>query len=266
MADRHRATEAERRRALADLLQVADAELAGLVQVNVEPDAAPFGDGEDAVELALGIAVDLRRVDAADEIGAHRHRLVEQGKDAGAAHDAALREGDDGQPDLAAEALAHGDERLDLREPAFEIDVGVRADMRGALADAEIDEVAGALGDRRQLAPRLLVVLDAAHPRAVAAMRPPVEAVDRLVEMDMAVDQAGEDEVAADIENDGRVVERTIGRTDLGDTPVDDADMRDAPVRKTGVGKKRLGCHRSFSSIASASCVLRDALCERSSG
>jgi hypothetical protein len=29
------------------------------VQVDVEPDTMPCGDGEDAVELALGIAIDL---------------------------------------------------------------------------------------------------------------------------------------------------------------------------------------------------------------
>jgi hypothetical protein len=39
------------------------------VQVDVEPDTVPGGDGKDAVELTLGVAIDLQRVDAADQIG-----------------------------------------------------------------------------------------------------------------------------------------------------------------------------------------------------
>src|SRR5205085_9719490 len=137
----------------------------------------------------------------------------------GTAHDAALRKGDDGQPDLFAEALAQLEQGGDLGDTGFEVDIGMRADVGGALADAEIEEIAGALGDRRQLAPGLLVVLDAAHPRAVAAMRPPLEAVDRLVKMDMAVDEAGQDEIAADVENDRRIFERPVGGPDFGDQP-----------------------------------------------
>jgi hypothetical protein len=52
-----------------DLLDIEEAHLARLVQVDVEPDTMPRGDGEDTVELALGIAIDLQRVDAADQIG-----------------------------------------------------------------------------------------------------------------------------------------------------------------------------------------------------
>src|ERR1700739_4819986 len=101
--------------------------------------------------------------------------------------------------------------------------------MRGALADAEIDEVTGALGDRWQFAPRLLVVLDAAHPRAIAAMRPPWQTVHRLVEMDVTLDEAGQHQRAADIHDSGRIVDRTVCRPQLGDQPVGDADMHLAP-------------------------------------
>src|SRR6266851_7489285 len=66
-----------------------------LVQMDVEPDPVPCGDREDAVELTFRIAVDLQGVDAADQIGALAHRRVEQVEDTGAAHDAALRKGDD---------------------------------------------------------------------------------------------------------------------------------------------------------------------------
>ena len=70
VADRDLAAQAQRAGAGTDLLDIEEAHLARLVQVDVEPDTMPFGDGEDAVELTLGIAIDLQRVDAADQIGA----------------------------------------------------------------------------------------------------------------------------------------------------------------------------------------------------
>src|SRR5712691_8294458 len=69
VADRDLATQAQRAGAGTDLPDIEEPHLARLVQVDVEPDTMPRGDGEDAVELtpcsrqgqALGIAVDLQR-------------------------------------------------------------------------------------------------------------------------------------------------------------------------------------------------------------
>jgi hypothetical protein len=50
---------------------------------------------KDAVELPFRVAVNLQRIDAADQIGAVANGSVEQVEDARAAHHAALREPDD---------------------------------------------------------------------------------------------------------------------------------------------------------------------------
>ena len=50
-------------------MDIEEAHLARLVQVDVQPDAVPCRDPEDAVQLALGIAIDFQWIDAADQIG-----------------------------------------------------------------------------------------------------------------------------------------------------------------------------------------------------
>jgi hypothetical protein len=59
VADRDLAPEAQRTGAGADFVDVEKAHLARFVQVDVEPDAVSLRDREDAVELALWVAVDF---------------------------------------------------------------------------------------------------------------------------------------------------------------------------------------------------------------
>src|SRR5271169_5450716 len=59
VANRDLAAQAQRACPGTDLLDIEEAHLAGLVQVDVEPDTVPRGDRKDAVELPLGIAIDL---------------------------------------------------------------------------------------------------------------------------------------------------------------------------------------------------------------
>ena len=54
------------------------AELARLVQVDVDGAAEALGKAEHRVEMALGVAVDRARVDAADDLGAQAQRIVHQ--------------------------------------------------------------------------------------------------------------------------------------------------------------------------------------------
>ena len=76
--------------------------------------------------------ISLQRVDAADEIGTLAQRRVEQVEDAGAAHDAALRKGDDLRAHKAAVTLARRQHAVEVQQAAFEIDVDMGAQTRGA--------------------------------------------------------------------------------------------------------------------------------------
>ena len=91
-----------------------------------------------------GIGVgELDPGDAADHVGAKRHRLPQQIGGARFAHDAVLGERDDLKVDDAAKFLAHADERLDALEPGFGIDVGEGADVQIAVKRRQSHGAAG---------------------------------------------------------------------------------------------------------------------------
>src|SRR6202008_5052669 len=129
----------------ADLLDVEQAHLTRLVQVNVEPNAVPRRDREDTVELPLRVTVNLQRIDASDQIGAIANRRVEQVEDARAAHHAALREPNDLHRHPIALALACCKHPFQLRQASFEIDVDMGAHVAGAAHDAFANQMAGAV-------------------------------------------------------------------------------------------------------------------------
>jgi len=145
-----------------------------------------------------------------------------------------------------AEALARGEQRLHLGQPALKVNVGVGADMRRALTDAAVHQVPRALrGAQRQRRPHLLVVLDAAHPRADAAVRPPGQPDQRLVEVHVPIDEPGQDQLPAHLHHRARLLDRAIGHPDLGNLPVGNADVRLAPVREQSVREERIRGHGS---------------------
>src|SRR4029077_7106026 len=108
--------ETERLGAGTDLLDIEEAHLAGLVQMDVESDAVPCRYREDAVELPLGIAIDFQRIDAADQIGAVADSRIKQLENAWAAHHTALREGYDLNRHPVMIALARGKHPFQLGE------------------------------------------------------------------------------------------------------------------------------------------------------
>ena len=71
--------------------------------------------------------------DAADDVGAERHRLFHQAVGARLLDDPVLRESDHLNVDDAAKLLAHRDQRLDALEAGLAVDVGERADVENAV-------------------------------------------------------------------------------------------------------------------------------------
>ena len=148
MADCYLAAKTERLGASANLLDIEEAHLARLVQVDVEPGPVPRRHREDAVQLALGIAIDFQRIDAADQIGPVADGRIKQVENARAAHHAALREGDDLHRHPLPVSLARREHPVQFREAAFEIDIDMGAQVRRATCDAFANKVAGAFFGR----------------------------------------------------------------------------------------------------------------------
>ena len=187
-------------RSRADLLEAEQAELAGLMQMDVDPDAPPLRQGEDGVELPSRVAVDHGGIDAADEIGAGVERRIHEVDDARASHHAALREGHDLDRDAALIGFANRQDLMQGRKAHLEMHVDMRSDMRRAIGDAAVEQQAcPASRGHGELGQDLLVGFDPAHPGRPRGMGHPGQAEQGLVEMHVPVDQARQDQVPAKI-------------------------------------------------------------------
>ncbi len=122
VADGDMAGHAECAGARGDLFDLEDAEHARIMQMDIDVDAVPVRDAEHHVEVFLHIAVEARRIDPADEIGAHGHRLVEQLGRACARQDAALRKRDQLDIDDILVRLAHGENGFERSQSDTTVD------------------------------------------------------------------------------------------------------------------------------------------------
>ena len=120
---------AERARPRGDLFDLEDAERSVIVQMDIDADATFVRDAEDDIEMLFDIAIEARGIEAADEIGAHGDRFIEQVRRAGALQDAALRKRDELDIDDIAIGLAHRKDLFQRSEP----DGAVHRDMAAHL-------------------------------------------------------------------------------------------------------------------------------------
>jgi hypothetical protein len=122
------------------------------------------------------------------------------------------------------------------------------AQMRGAARDACLDQIAGALlGGDRQVRQDRLVGLDAAHPGRSRHMRHPGQPHQGLVEVQVTIDEAGQYQIPADIE-DRHAVRQRWRRVlaDGRDTPAGDPDVDEPPVGEAAMGQECIERHGSF--------------------
>ncbi len=78
MADRDLAAQAIRFRALGNGDDLRETAFAPVMQMNIDADAATVCDGKHHVEMAVEVAVDADRIEAADQVCSGRDRLVQQ--------------------------------------------------------------------------------------------------------------------------------------------------------------------------------------------
>ncbi len=164
------------------------AELAGLVEVDVDTDAVALGDGEDDVEVGHRVAVVAARIEAADEVGAGPHRGVQQVGGAGVAEDAGLREGDHLDGGTRRVGLTCRQHALQPLQPGVGIDLDVTADHRGAGGDRRAERRGRPLADRGAGGPPVRpVVADQAGQPGFGGVRPEREPEARRVEMGVGI-------------------------------------------------------------------------------
>jgi hypothetical protein len=220
--------------ALGDRRDLSQSAFAAVVQMDVDAHAAPLGDGEDRVEMAIEVAVDADGIEAAQKVGAFGDGGIEQRGRARRAQDAALREGDDLDGHQVAEALADLQDLVEVLETELVVDVDVAPHVQRAAGHDLSNQIGAGLrfgnGARRAYpALGLDAVGDAIARRLVGH---PGQAKQRLVEMDMAVDQRRQEQRPFEIE-----VARIRGREEGGDPPSRNLDVVLAAVGQRGVGE-----------------------------
>ena len=208
-----------------------------------------LGEFKDDVELALDVAVEARRVQAADEVGAGAQRGGEQVRRAPFRHHAALREGDKLNVDPLGKRLAHLEHGFEIGEADVVVDVDVASRPRRAVGDESAKERGRPSFDRQGDAMALNPLGGDALAHAAAldmgqARRAPM----RLVEMDMAVDQRRHDELPRQIDALAGF-SRGPRRVRRDDEAAGDFHVREASVRKTRVGQNH---RRRLSRFAAA--------------
>ena len=163
------------------------------MQVDVDAHAVLGGEREHGVDLPDRVAIDRRRVEAAEVVGAGAGRVGEQLEHAGAAQHAVLRERDDLDGERVAVVGDRLADDLDAAQAEPRVDVDVRAD-RGRAVAHELGEHAlrDAEGRNAELVAAGALVADATLGAALAAVRLPGEPPPRLVDVRVRVDEPGE--------------------------------------------------------------------------
>ena len=148
------------------------------------------GDVENRVEMTARIAVDPRRVDAADDAGAFVERRFHQFGRARLDQHAELRECDDFEADGVFRLFPRLQHAMQIVELVFGRNVDMAADMGRAVDHALAHQIAGALRDRPgQGAADLHFIVDHGAQRLRHVDAVPRQAPEDLVEMHMRFDE-----------------------------------------------------------------------------
>ena len=134
------------------------------------------------------------------------------------------------------------EQRVQPGEPDFGIDVDMAAQRRRAQRNDLVDQALRPFPDRRaQLPAQLALARDPFGDRIAGPVRLKRHAEQRLVEMHMAVDEAGDEQRAREIDRRRAGVGSRAGGIDARDAAVADSDIDPPPVGEQSVGEPRHG-------------------------
>ena len=226
VADRDPAAVAETVRQRADVVEVQRLGVGPEIQVHVDVDVELPRHLEDAVDLAVGVAVRIRR--RADHRAALSERLDHELVGARVVEQPFLRKDADLDVDGPLVLLDQGQHAFEAPQADDRVDLQLGAHVGGAVQDAFLERLLPALVDvlRRE---RLLDPGDLADGLLqIAALRSAAIEDAGLVQMDMGLDEARGDQPAAGV--DLLAPGREAG-LDGGDAAALDADVHRGPIR-----------------------------------
>ena len=210
--------------------------------MDVEADAVTGGDRKDRVEMTADVIIDAGRIEPANEVGAVANRLVEQLLHARISEDSALREGDDLDVDEISRRLSRPEQSVKAGKAGLGVDVDMAAHSRRAESDNLTDEPPRALFNRvTEIAPQLFFASDTLGHRIAAPMRLERQTEQCFIEVDMAVDEAWNEQRAVKIDAlHARLPSKA--RSDRRDAAINDAKIGAPAVGQRGVSEDK-DCH-----------------------
>ena len=189
------APEAEGARALGHEAKLQGAERPGIVEMNVHAHAVAPGNAEDDVEMPLGITVQSRGIDAADEVRAILDRALQELRGARPRDDAALGKGHDLDRERALQTVPGGHHAFEVAQADLRVDIGVVADVKGAAADGVTGQSLDLdVRPELELAAETALVFDPLGHGRPGLVGPPGQTPEGLVEVYVPVDECGEED------------------------------------------------------------------------
>ncbi len=237
MADRDLALHAGRDGSVGDLAKLRGACLAPIVQVNVDCLAESLGESEDDIELAANVAVESCGVQSANKVSARLKGSRKQVRRAAFGDNAALRKRDELNVDPVAVGLADLQDGFEIGETDVIVDVDMASRTRCAVRDKRANERRGTGFDRQRnpMARDSLGGNSLAH-AASFDMRQARRAPVRLIKMNMALDEGGQEEPPGKI--DAAVAGRCGARRPHRDNKaIGDLDVGETAARQARIGE-----------------------------
>lgn len=244
MADGHTASQAEGAGPLGDAVELLDTLLSGFVQMNVDLHAAPVGNPEDNVELAVSSTIKGCRVDTTHHLDSILNRRIENIGRSGAGDDAGLGKSNQFDIDDITPLFSCLHDGVQVGQAGCGIDVDVTAHGDCTEGYGLLNQCAGAFGNGGRLG-QLSFLDGQAVPEVMSGlMRLPAIANEALVEVDMTVDETGDHQAILQIDDLRRLAVRSFGAY------VDDVTALDRNVDLAAVSGEGID-EEAFSHIGS---------------
>ena len=255
MADRHPPRHAQGPRARGDARELLGTLFAGLMQVDVDLRAMAIGNAEHCVQLTIGVAIEGARIDAAHHLRAFPHGSLQPLHRAGTGHHPRLRKGNQFDIDQITPALAGAHDRMQMGELGGGVDIHMAAHRHGAPPRRQTQQRVGTFQYRRSGGQLTLFQCQPLAQRRGRLVRMPAPAHETLVQVDMAIDQSRQYQLATQIDGldagTGRPLVRQGGNAPLAHHNVQRRALRVHCVQENTLVHRGL---QSDAALPAASC------------
>ncbi len=181
---------------------------AWLVKMDVDLHAVPLGDAEHHIEMGIGVAFEVGWIEATDNAGAFANGGVEQIGRTRRGENAGLGKRDDLDIDASASRLTRCHHGMEIGKPERGVDIDMAPHRDRAQAVRLRQQGIGTRRDGQCSCEKPLLDGQSFGKSSGRTMWSPAIADEALVEVNMPVDEAGQDQQATQIDDLGLAAKR----------------------------------------------------------